>query len=255
MRKMCPGSHARSITFSGRKGLGSPMRYLRRSLFATALAAAVGSPVASSAQEIPSPYAFIEKRNELGVYVGLVAAEKGRFDLGPDGGTSFGARYGLELSGPLSLEGHVGFVSGTRAIVNPARLEGDQVIGETDVLLTQIDGRLRFSFVGARTWHSLSPFVAFGGGVVFDVADEPAEEEALDPADVFDFGVSFYGTASAGTRWFLSDSFALRLDGTFSLWQIDTPPGFSDPDRGLENVEESEWMSGLEVAVSLLYRW
>ena len=232
------------------------MRHFATSLLSTLLASALVVPVAASAQAIPSPYDFIEKRNEVGVYTGLVQAEKGRFDLGPDGGTSLGARYGIELSGPLSLEGHVGFVSGTRAIVNPARLEGDQIIGETDVLLTQIDGRLRFSFVGARTWHSLSPFVSFGGGVVFDVADAPPEDtEVLDPADVFDFGVSFYGTAGVGTRLFLTDTFALRLDGTFSLWQIDTPPGFSDPDRGLENVEESEWMSGLEVAVSLLYRW
>jgi hypothetical protein len=232
------------------------MRHLERSFLATLVAAAAVGHAAVSAQTIPSPYDFIEKRNELGVYAGLVTAEKGRFDLGPDGGTSFGARYGIELSGPLSLEGHLGFVSGTRAIVNPARLEGDQIIGKADVLLTQIDGRLRFSFVGRRTWHSLSPFISFGGGVVFDVADTPVEEvEVLDPADVFDFGVSFYGTAGLGTRWFLTDTFVLRLDGTFSLWQIDTPPGFSDPDRGLENVEESEWMSGLEVAVSLLYRW
>jgi len=231
------------------------MRHLRRSLRATFVAVAVAPPVGAFAQEIPSAYAFIEERNELGIYAGLVTAETGRFELGPDGGTVLGARYGIELSGPLSLEGHLGFVSGTRAVVNPARLEGDQIIGEADVLLTQIDARLRFSFVGARSWHALSPFVSFGGGLVFDVADAPVEDQVLDPADVFDFGTSFYGTVGVGTRWFLTDTFALRLDGIFSLWQIDTPPGFSDPDRGFQSVEESEWMSGLEVSVSLLYRW
>jgi hypothetical protein len=53
----------------------------------------------------------------------------------------------------------------------------------------------------------------------------------------------------------LTETLALRLDGSFSLWSIDTPPGFSDPDRGFENVEESEWMSGLSFGLTLLYRW
>ncbi len=58
-----------------------------------------------------------------------------------------------------------------------------------------------------------------------------------------------------GTRVFLTDRIALRGDGLFSIWQIDTPPGFSDPERGFENVEESQWMSGLSFSLTLLYRW
>jgi hypothetical protein len=139
--------------------------------------------------------------------------------------------------------------------VNPGRVAGDQVVGEGDVLLTEIDAHLRFSFVGARAWHGLSPFLTFGGGLVMDVADAPQEEAGLEAADVFDFGTSFIGTAGLGTRWFLTDRFALRFDGSFSLWSVDTPPGFSDPTRGFENVEESEWLSGLSFGVALLYRW
>jgi hypothetical protein len=206
------------------------------------------------AQTIPSPYTFVERRQEAGLFAGLVTAETGRFHLGPSGGTLLGGRYGLELSGPLGLEGAVGFMTGERDIVNPARVT-DQTIGQADVILTTIDARLRFSLVGARAWHRLSPFLTFGGGLAFDIAADPELEADLEPADVFEFGTSFYGTLGTGTRWFLTDRFALRLEGLFSLWGIDTPPGFSDPDRGFENVEESEWMSGLSFAVSLLYRW
>jgi hypothetical protein len=39
----------------------------------------------------------------------------------------------VELTGPLSLEGVVGLVSGTRDIVSPARPEGDRVMGQGDV--------------------------------------------------------------------------------------------------------------------------
>ena len=229
---------------------------LRSSLLITSVLVGSALPrtAALDAQTIPSPYSFVERRHEAGFFGGYVTSETGRFHLGPSGGTLLGGRYGLELSGPLGLEGTVGFLSGQRDIINPARVT-DQTIGQADVILTTIDARLRFSLVGARAWHRLSPFLTFGGGVALDVAEDPALEADLEPADVFDFGTSFYGTLGGGTRWFLTDRFALRLDGVFSLWGIDTPPGFSEPERGLENVEESEWMSGLTLAISLLYRW
>jgi hypothetical protein len=224
-------------------------------LIAALLASAAIPPMYAAAQAIPSSFTFIEKKQEAGLYAGLVTAEKGRFGFGPSGGTAFGGRYAVELTGPLALEGRLGFVSGSRDIVNPGRVEGDQVVGEGDVLLTEVDAHIRFSFVGDRAWRGLAPFLSFGGGVVFDAADASIEEEDLEPADVFDFGTSFLGSAGLGTRWFLTETLALRLDGSFSLWGIDTPPGFSNPDRGFENVEESEWMSGLSFGVTLLYRW
>jgi len=231
------------------------MRRSLQALLGATLLMALVTPAGVGAQTIPSPFTYIEKRQEGGLFSGYRQAETGRFHLGPDGGLLLGGRYAVELTGPLALEGTVGFLSSTREIVNPARLPGDQVIGEADVLLTTIDARFRFSFVGNRTWHRLNPFLTFGGGIAMDVASPAPEEETLEPADVFDFGKSFFGTAGAGTRWFLSDSFALRLDGIFSLWNIDTPPGFSDPSRGFGNVDESQWMSGLSFSVTLLYRW
>lgn len=231
------------------------MRLSSSTLLAALLAPALYLPAQVTAQTIPSAFTYVEHRQEAGLFSGYTNAETGRFGFGPSGGLRFGGHYGLDLSGPLSLEANVGFVSGTRDIVNPARVIDDQVVGQGDVLLTSIDGRLRFSFAGDRAWHGFSPFIGFGGGVVFDAASAPAEEADLEPADVFDFGNSFHGTATVGTRWFLTDTFALRLDGLFSLWSIDTPPGFSDPARAFENVEESEWMSGLSFSVALLYRW
>lgn len=216
---------------------------------------ALFAPSGAASQSIPSPYEYLERRQEAGLFSGYVSAETGRFGFGPSGGLQLGGRYAVELSGPLALEGHVGVISGTRDVVNPARLEGDRIVGEGDVALTTVDARLRFSFVGRRSWHGLNPFITFGGGVVFDVADAPAVEETLEAQDVFDFGTSFLGTVGLGTRWFLTERFALRGDGLFSLWGVDTPPGFSAPERGFENVEESEWMSGLSFSVTLLYRW
>ena len=231
------------------------MRLPFPALLLAPLMSALVQPTTGAAQTIPSPFTFLEGKQEAGPFSGYRSTDTGRFGFGPSGGVLTGGRYAVELSGPMSLEGVVGFMSGTRDIINPGRVEGDQLVGEGDVLLTTVDARLRFSFIGNRSWHGVSPFLAFGGGVVFETAGTPEAEAELEPADVFEFGTSFFGTVGLGSRLFLTETFALRLDGVFSLWSLDTPPGFSDQARGFESVEETEWMSGLSFSISLLYRW
>ena len=220
-----------------------------------ALAAALIQAPAAGAQTIPSPFTFIEATQETGLFVGHMSAATGRFGYGPSGGTLFGARYGVGLSGPLSFEGAWGLVSGTRDVINPGRAEGARVVGVGDVLLTTIDARLRFSLTGERAWHGLSPFLAVGIGMVFDLEGSAEADSDLEAEDVFDFGSSLFTTISVGTRLFVSERFTLRTDGVFSIWKIETPPGFSNPLRGFRAVEESEWVRGLSIVVSVLLRW
>jgi hypothetical protein len=231
------------------------MRPAFQILSALWLGVALVPPTPTAGQAITSAYTFIENRQEAGLYGGYLSASTGRFGYGPSGGLMYGARYALHLSGPLSLEGVGGLISGTRDVINPARAEGDRIIGEGDVLLTTVDARLRLSATGDRAWHGLSPFLVFGGGVAFDVAEAAAADELLELRDVFEFGTTFFGTLGLGTRWFVSDSFTVRTDGTFSLWRLKTPPGFSDSDRSFEAVEDREWVRGLSLSVSLLYSW
>jgi len=224
-------------------------------LSAVAFGAALVPSSALLGQAVPSAYTFIDTRQEAGLFAGYMNAATGRFGYGPSGGLMYGGRYGLQLSGPMSLEGVAGLVSGTRDVINPARAEGDRIIGEGDALIGTIDARLKLSATGDRAWHRLSPFLALGAGVAFDLAD-PAEADALlEERDVFEFGTTFFGSLGLGTRWFVSDRFAVRTDGTFSLWRLKTPPGFSDTDRAFDSVEDREWVRGLSISVSLLYRW
>jgi hypothetical protein len=215
----------------------------------------VCAPSAIDAQSIPSPFDYLERRQELGLFSGWASFEEGRFGYGPSGGTPLGARYGIELSGPLGFEGTAAVIDGTRDVVDPGRVEGDRVIGQADALMTVIDARLRFTFTGRRSWHGFAPFFVAGGGLALDLADESDLDTQLLPEDVFEFGTSFFGNFGLGTRWFVTDRFALRGEGTFSLWKIDTPPGFSDPDRDFGNVEDGEWLRGTWLTLALLYRW
>lgn len=231
------------------------MRPAFQILSALALGAVLLAPSMAVGQDLPSAYTFIETRQEAGLFGGYVSAATGRFGYGPPGGLMYGGRYALHLSGPLALEGVAGVINGTRDVINPARAEGDRVIGEGDVRLTTLDARLRLSATGDRAWHGLSPFLLFGGGVAFDVADAAEADAMLEERDVFEFGTSFFGTLGVGTRWFASERFVVRTDGTFSLWRLKTPPGFSDSDRAFTAVEDSEWVRGISISVSLLYRW
>jgi hypothetical protein len=209
----------------------------------------------AAAQSIPSPYQHIEAGSEAGPFVGYASVNTGRFGYGPRGGLLLGARWGIEVAGPISFETVVGVIPGTRDVINPGRAEGDRKVGEADVLMTSVDARFKFSFTGRRTWHSISPFLVFGGGLAFDLAPDAVDDELLDPADRFEYGTSFHGIMGAGTRWWINERLTLRGDAAFQLWRLDTPPGFATPERGFPSVEEKEWVSGLRLSMSALIRW
>lgn len=211
----------------------------------------------AAAQDIPSPYRYIETTHEAGALFGIMSPGTGRFDLGPDQGTVLGARYAIELSGPFSLEGVIRSLSSTRQVRDPLRPEAEQNRGEAEVLLTSVDARIKFSLNGRRTWNGIGPYVLLGGGLGTDLAANPPEDEELLPEDRFDFGTSFLGILGLGARWFPREDVVVRLDGEMDLWQLDTPEGYLDLDRNLfENPPpESEWVSALGLTLGVAYRW
>lgn len=230
-----------------------PVRTMLRGLASLLLVTV--APSAAAAQSIPSAFRFVDTRQEVGLFVGSSSMAKGRFAFGPAGGITAGARWGIDLSGPLGFETVAGVISGTRDIINPAKVVGDQKIGEADALTGVVDARLRFTLTGDRTWHRMAPFILAGGGIAFDLSKSAPLDEELAADDRFSFGTSFFGTAGGGLRLYLTDRLALRGDAVFSLWKISTPPGFSAPERGFTSVEKSEWVSGRHITLSAVIRF
>ncbi len=210
------------------------------------------APGALRAQTIPSPYRFIETKQEFGLFSGYGSQGTGRFGYGPGHGLLFGGRYAVRLHGPLALEASTSFFSGNRDVMNPARPEGDQKIGEASFLISTIDVGLRFSLVGDRTWHGLDPFIDFGIGYAADMGGARPTDKLLPEADRYSFGSSFHGLLGAGTRYFITDRIGLRADATFSFWKLHTPPGFADPDRGYTNVPRGEWVGGTHLTLTAI---
>ena len=224
------------------------------SLVAVAIVA-LAVPRLGSAQAIPSPYRFIETRQEVSTFAGWISPGTGRFGYGPGSGALAGVRYGLDFGGPLSLEGSGGALVSTRDVVDPRRAEGNRVIGETDAVLAILDARLKLSLTGGRTRNGFQPFLMVGAGLAWDSSAGSTLEQDLPAADRFDFGTTFVGQLGAGLRWFLTDRVTVRGDGLLYIWSLEAPDGFRDPERGFATVGASEWVDAVSFAFALGYRF
>jgi hypothetical protein len=212
-------------------------------------------PSSSGAQTIPSPYRFVDTRQEAGLLLGSVQTGTGRFGFGPSSGLAIGARYGVDVSGPFGLEGAVTYLPTTRDLIDPRRPEGDRVRGEADANLLLIDARLRFSLTGRRTWNNLAPFLFAGAGGAIDLAGDSESEELLREEDRFDLGFSLLGSLGGGVRWMIAENLLVRGDAQLLLWQLDTPQGFSDVSLGFEAVQQVEWVNNAAFTLGLAYRF
>ncbi len=228
-----------------------PRTVLRCLASLSVLAGATPLPLRS--QDIPSPYRFIENRQEAGPFVGYLSPGTGRFGFGPGPGVYFGARYGLRASGPLGFEAVVGYLPTTRDLVDPTRAPGSRVVGKVDANIVTMDLQMRFSLTGDRTWHGLAPFLLAGGGGAFDVAGDSSAETLLLEQDRFRFKKTWLALLGGGLRWVPSERLSVRTDASLNLWRLTTPPGFRDPDLGLTGVGEKEWVSGPSISLGLAF--
>ena len=220
-----------------------------------AFAPSVADPPAASGQAIPSSYRYLEHGQEAGLVSGYLELASGSLDLGPKSAVFAGGRYALELSGPLSVEGLLLYVPTARDVVDPRRAEGDRTIGETDANLIMADARLAFSVTGRRTWRRVSPYIFAGAGAALDVAGLGEAENILLEEDRFDFGTVFTGSGGGGVRLAPSDRIMVRLDANIVLWRLQTPTGFGQPGKELEDAVQREWVRGFGFALGAAWRF
>ena len=236
-----------------RPPISEPMSVTR--IVATAIVLLISSRSAAAGQTIPSPYRFFETRQELSAFGGQISPGTGRFGYGPGPGQMVGVRYGLELSGPLSVEGVASWIPTTRDVVDPSGFVGARTVGSADVQLFAADVRFKLSLTGQRVWHNLNPFLFAGAGMARDFAQADPADLDLDEDDRFEFGAAFMSVLGGGLRWFVKDPWIVRADGGLHLWKLDAPIGFRLVDRGFGDVGSSEWVSAPSISISLGYRF
>lgn len=223
------------------------------------------APPFARAQSIPSPLRYIENGQAASAFAGRMLLSTGSLGLGPKSGFVVGGRYAIETGGPVFFEGTLAFLPTTRDVINPLKPRkqpGDRIIGESDIDLLMADARLSFSLTGRRSWHRFAPHLFVGIGLARDLAGAGEVDQQLDEDDVFRFGTAFTAGAGSGVRLFLGPRLMLRCDASLTLWQLSTPAGFGDPEKRpddeedpLHSPEQSEWVGGYGLGVSIAWRF
>lgn len=211
---------------------------------------------AGSAQNIDSPYRFIDRNQQVNVFAGQVLTDPGALDLGPESGTAFGVRYGLRLAGPFSVEAAVMVFPTSRAVQDTAIVGPDTTVvpaagnPEADLTLGIATADLRFDITGPRTWHGLMPFALLGVGMSTVISEDDEQDLDLDPDLRYRYGTRLVGELGLGVEWFPAERLTVRLDARNLLWQIDAPSGLQTLDAPLE-----EWVQNFLLSAGVSFRF
>ncbi|HWV56121.1 MAG TPA: hypothetical protein VNZ57_01500 [Longimicrobiales bacterium] len=217
------------------------------------LAAIAAFPALLDAQQISSPYRFIDENLAAGVFAGYFFGDPGSAEVGPRDGRIVGLRLTIRATGPLNIEAQTGVIS-TDRIVWAVDSETDEIVkaGEADLSMLHVGGSLRFDVTGPRTFYNLMPFVAAGGGVVLRLTENDTFDQLLPFEEQFDLGTTFAAHVGTGVEWFPFGRVTLRADGQVLLYRMNTPVAFLDIDPTLPT---REWAQNYIVSASVSYRF
>jgi hypothetical protein len=202
----------------------------------------------AEAQQITSPFRFIETTQSLGVFGGYLITSPGTPEVGPQSAPMIGIRYNLRFTGPLSGEAAISFSPSERQ-----RLRDDTLVagvnpvptGETPAMnLVFAEAGLRFHLTGARTWRDLAPYVIASGGVAADLTGRTDEDLALPEPQRFRFGPSFALGVGVGTDWFVTERLSLRLEARNHILRLQVPAGLRP---ALQS--ENQWTNNLGLSL------
>jgi hypothetical protein len=230
------------------------MRFILGLAVSAASLAVLDAPAA--AQQIPSPYRYIEERMSLGLEAGYLLTQRVEPDLGPRSGPMTGARFLIRITAPVSGEMAVGFVLSEREVFENAADPQDPTqlvpwsIGTTAVPLFLAEAGFRLHVTGPRTWNGIAPFVSGTVGGAFNAGGRLEEEEALPTDERFTFGPALAVSVGTGADIFLSERMALRADLRNRIWRVSVPAGFTELTRA-----EPFWRNNISVTLGAAYHF
>lgn len=221
---------------------------MRYALLGTLLFGTLFAVLPAQAQQITSPYRFIEETHSIGAYGGYLLTNPGTPEVGPQSAPIFGVRYNLRFTGPLSGEAAVSFSPTHRQIIRSDTLIlQPEPTGETaSMALLIAEAGLRFHLTGPRAWRGIAPFVVGTGGLAADLTGRDPAEEELVPVEAqrFRYGPGFAVGVGVGTDLFLSQRLSLRLEVRDHILRIPIPGGLRENLRA-----ENQWTNNLGVSL------
>lgn len=211
----------------------------------------------AAAQNLDSPYRFLDHKQFGGVFAGYLQPSEGRIGGGPTAAPLFGASWGIGVSGPFVFTVELAVAPTSRVVRDTAFVAADSTwaeLGEADMTMAIGMANMRFNITGARTWNGLQPFMLLGAGIVRDMSGADDIEAELPENLRFDYGTSFAGQLGAGIDWFPSSRLSARLDARNMLWKLGVPDAFVLTENG-RTLPRSQWEQNLVATAGLFFHF
>ena len=234
---------------------------MSRALLAALALATAASPLA--AQSIRSPYRDIVHGRSLTVFYGDMAGDGGKVGVGPHNGRVYGVRGDIRLGAPLQFGLTLSHAETERLVVSADDSVANRVDGPVAEPITMVEAAMQLNVTGKKSWHGLAPFVGVGVGLAIG-GDGPGT--AVDSSG-YKFGTKFFFSPGLGARFFLGQSFSLRVEARQLFWKLKYPLVYteepaaepsSDPDRPnavLPDGKRDAWSGARELRVGAAFHF
>jgi hypothetical protein len=206
------------------------VKVFARRAVAPFLCLAVALPAATRAQTVghepgQSPYRDIPFHQSFTLFGGRFAGSAGAAGVGALPGAAFAGRLAIRLSGPIDFWVTLGEAASSRHVIiaDTSVTHTDSARRAPDIRLPLVlaDLALVLNVTGDKSWHRLAPYAGLGLGFV------STTHNVTDPGG-FQVGFNFALVPTVGTRVFLSDALALRLEMRDYFFRYQYPLAFFD---------------------------
>ena len=164
-----------------------------------------------------SPYRDIVGDQNLTAYASYFDGSGGTLGIGVHDGWMYGLRYQLRANRFISFGLGVSYGPDLqRNVVDPfAEDTASRITGPVPVSVWLPEALLQFNLTANKSWHRIAPYAGLGLGAGFS---------STAPNDsIYRNSVRFVFTPYAGTRIFLADALAIRLEARMPLYKISYP--------------------------------
>jgi hypothetical protein len=165
-----------------------------------------------------SPYLDLEHKQEISLLFGYLSARHDPAGVAPGSAPMIGARYEINLVGPLGLSADLTRSSSSHTVLNPFLPTATRVVGTTSSPVYSADLALVLDLTGRKSWHHIVPQLRGGLGVV--------SSSARDDSTGFAFGTPFAFTFGGGLKFEPGGRWGLRADITDRVFKLSYPTSY-----------------------------
>lgn len=200
-----------------------------------------------------SPFRDLRYRQDVTLFSGYFAAGVDPAGVAPQSAPFLGARYALQITGPVAFMARTALVLSERTIVDPRQNDGARILGVESWPIMLVDANLAMNLTGQKSWRNLVPTATVGIGLVSDFKSEPDTGN-------FSFGTGFAFNMGGGVRYVAGDRIEVRLDFTDYLYRISYPALYfapaPDDTQVLPSTQRRQfWKHNLAFTIGASYRF